>query len=251
MQLKIVPDVINGQEIATLEPSSTVQEAAGLMAERQLGAVLITQAESLKGIFTERDASFRVVAPGLDPQTTQLSEVMTADPVTLKPDDTVLGALQSMQAGDLRHLPVVDKNRLLGVVSVRNVMACVKSQRENDFRHLKKDVVLGCKIVPDLIGEEDMATLEPTAMVREAAQLMAQRRIGAVLVTLKGALKGFFTERDVSLRVIAAGLNPDITPLMDVMTKDPVTIKPVDQASSALQSMLAGDYLSTYAGAGR
>jgi len=242
MQLKIVPDVINGQQIATLEPTASVQDAAGLMAERQLGAVLITQAGSLKGIFTERDASFRVVAPGLDPQATQLSEVMTADPVTLKPGDTVLGALQNIQTGDYRHLPVVDENRLLGVVSVRNIMACVKAQREEDFRHLNTDVVLGCQIVPDLIGEQDMVTLEPSAMVREAAQLMAQRRIGAVLVTLKGALKGIFTERDVSLRVIAAGLNPDVTPLVDVMTKDPVTLKPVDKAFGALQSMLAGDY---------
>lgn len=242
MQLKIVPDVINGQQIATLEPTASVQDAARLMAERQSGAVLITQAGSLKGIFTERDASFRVVAPGLDPQTTQLSEVMTADPVTLKSDDTVLGALQSIQEGNYRHLPVLDDNRLLGVVSVRNIMACVKAQRENDFRHLNTDVVLGCKIVSDLIGEQEIAALEPTAMVREAAQLMATRSIGAVLVTHEGSLMGIFTERDVSLRVIASDLNPDTTPLVDVMTLDPVTLKPDDKASGALQSMLAGDY---------
>jgi CBS domain-containing protein len=242
MQLKIVPDVIKGQEIAILEPTATVRDAAGLMADRQLGGVVIAQSGRLKGIFTERDASYRVVAAGLDPLTTQLLEVMTADPVTLSPDDTVLGALQHIQASNYRHLPVLNGDQLLGVVSVRNIMACVKAQRENDFRHLKTDIVLGCRIVPDLIEDQNMATLEPIAMVREAAQLMATRRIGAVLVTHKGSLKGIFTERDVSLRVIASDLNPDTTPLVDVMTLDPVTLKPDDKAYDALQSMLAGDY---------
>jgi len=242
MQLKIVPDVVNGQRLAVLEPTATVQDAVTLMAERGLGAVLITHAQSLKGIFTERDVSYRVVAPGLNPLTTQLLDVMTADPVTVKPGDTALGALQSIHKGDYRHLPVVDDNQLLGVVSVRDIMACVKTQRENDFTHLRKNVIPACKIVPDLVGEQGIATLEAGASVLEAARLMAKRGIGAIMVTHEGGLKGIFTERDVALRVTAAGLDPDSVQLEQVMTADPATLSPDDEAERALLTMLEGDY---------
>jgi CBS domain-containing protein len=242
MQLKIVPDVISGQDVAMLEPTASVRDAAHLMAERRIGAVPIVHAGKLEGIFTERDVSYRVVAPGLNPDTTPLREVMTANPVVLRSDDTVLGAMQSIHEGDFRHLPVLEDNRLVGIVSVRDIFACAKQQRENEYERLQADVVLACKMVPDLVSGQNIATLEPNATVREAAQLMAIRHIGAILVTHDDVLKGIFTERDVSLRVIAAGLDSDTLQLGEVMTADPVTLKPGDEARSALQNMLAGDY---------
>lgn len=242
MQLKIVPDVISGQDVATLEPTASVRDAAHLMAEHRIGAVPLVHAGKLEGICTERDVSFRVVAPGLNPDTTPLCEVMTAKPVAMRPDDTVLGAMQSIHEGDFRHLPVLEDNRLVGIVSVRDIFACAKNQRENEYQRLQTDVVLACKMVPDLVNGQDIATLEPSATVREAAQLMAKRRIGAILITHYGVLNGIFTERDVSLRVVAAGLDPDALRLGDVMTTNPVTLKPDDDALSALQNMLAGDY---------
>jgi len=242
MQLKIAPDVISGQDIATLTQTASVRDAAHLMVERRIGAVPIIHEGRLEGIITERDVSCRVVAPGLDPLTTTLFEVMTADPVTLRPDDTVLAALQTIHQGDYRHLPVLDDNSLVGIVSVRDIFACAKRQREEEFKHLQADVALNCKIVPDLVSGQEIATLEPGATVREAAQLMAKRHIGAILITHEGVLKGIFTERDVSLRVVATGLNPDETLLSAVMTPDPITLGPGDGALSALQSMLKGDY---------
>jgi CBS domain-containing protein len=242
MQLKIVPDVISGQDVAMLEPTASVRDAAHLMAERATGAVPIVHAGKLEGIFTERVVSFRVVAPGLSPDTTPLREVMTANPVVLRSDDTVLGAMQSIHEGDFRHLPVLEDNRLVGIVSVRDIFAFAKNQRENEYDRLQVDVVLACKMVPDLVSGQNIATLEPNATVREAAQLMAIRHIGAILVTHGDVLNGIFTERDVSLRVIAAGLDSDTLQLGEVMTADPVTLKPGDEARSALQNMLAGDY---------
>jgi CBS domain-containing protein len=242
MQVKIIPDVISGQDVATLEPAASVRDAAQLMAERRIGAVPLVLAGKLEGIFTERDVSFRVVAPGLNPDSTPLREVMTANPVVLGSDDTVLGAMQSIHQGDFRHLPVLEDGRLVGIVSVRDIFACAKNQRENEYQRLQADVVLACKMVPDLVSGQDIATLEPSASVREAAQLMAIRRVGAILVTHDGVLKGIFTERDVSLRVVAAGLDPDTLQLGEVMTADPVTLRPDDDAQSALQNMLAGDY---------
>ena len=77
MQLVIVPDVIQEQELTTLVPEASVLDAVSIMAERHIGTVLVTREGVLEGIFTERDVSLRVVAPGRDPQATFLSEVMT------------------------------------------------------------------------------------------------------------------------------------------------------------------------------
>ncbi len=86
MPLKIVPDVIGGQEIAELDPTASVRDAARLMAGRRIGSVLITDGGTLRGIFTERDVSFGVDAPSLDPDATELAGVMTVDPDTIVPD---------------------------------------------------------------------------------------------------------------------------------------------------------------------
>jgi len=242
MQISKVRDVIRDQSPSILPQTATVGEAARLMAKHQTGAILITQAGKLEGIFTERDVSFRVTAVGRDPETTTLQQVMTPDPVTLKPDDTVLRALQNIHAGDYRHLPVLDDGRLMGVVSVRDIFVFAIAQREREMASLRQDVSLQCTIVPDLIGKQDIASLNPSATVSDAARLMAKRKIGAVLIIEDCVLKGIFTERDVSLRVVATGLNPEIAQLIEVMTADPVTLNHDDKAIDAVQNMQSGNY---------
>lgn len=242
MQLNRVRDVIRYQSPLTLPVTATVSDAARLMAKHQTGAILITRDGNLEGIFTERDVSFRVLAASLNPDTTPLHDVMTLDPVTLKPDDTVLGALQKIHAGDYRHLPVLDESCLMGVVSVRDIFVFAIAQRERDMANLHQAVSLECTIVPDLIGKQDIASLDSSATVSDAAQLMAKRKIGAVLIIKKGVLKGIFTERDVSLRVVAANLNPGKTRLKKVMTANPVTLNYDDKAIDAVQNMQAGNY---------
>lgn len=242
MQLSKIRDVIRDQSPLTLPFTATVSDAARLMAKHQMGAILITRDGNLEGIFTERDVSFRVLAASLNPDTTPLHDVMTFDPVTLKPDDTVLGALQNIHAGDYRHLPVLDESRLMGVVSVRDIFVLAIAQRERDMANLLQAVSLQCAIVPDLIGKQDIASLDPSATVSDAAQLMAKRKIGAVLIIQEGVLKGIFTERDASLRVVAAKLNPETTRLNEVMTADPVTLNHDDKAIDVVQSMQAGNY---------
>ncbi len=134
MPLKIVPDVIGGQEIAQLDPTASVRDAARLMAERRIGSVVITDGGTLRGIFTERDVSFGVVAPSLDPDATELAGVMTVNPGTMAPEDTALSALERMRGENYRHLPILDGGRLVGIVSIRDLYAVVESQLEEDFR---------------------------------------------------------------------------------------------------------------------
>jgi len=102
--------------------SMTVREAAKLMKTKRYGAVLVTEGDELLGIFTERDAIFRVIAVGLDPDATPLADVMTKDPTTITPDKTFGHAMLMMHEGGFRHVPVVEDGKLVGMVSSRNAL---------------------------------------------------------------------------------------------------------------------------------
>jgi len=117
----------------TLTPDDTARRAAELMAEKRIGAVLIMAGDRVAGIFTERDLATRVVAPGRDPDATKLAQVMTRDPDTIAPDDTVRGALNLMAGKRYRHLPVVDHGRLVAIISIRDLRRSVIEQLETDI----------------------------------------------------------------------------------------------------------------------
>lgn len=103
-------------------PETSVSEAAKLMAKRNVGAVMVVEDRRLVGIFTERDAVFRVLARGRDPQTTRLADVMTAAPRTVAPNDTFGHALLMMHENGFRHVPVVENGEPVGIVSSRNAL---------------------------------------------------------------------------------------------------------------------------------
>jgi CBS domain-containing protein len=126
-----VADIIKRQKLAKLGPTATVRAACKLMAERDIGAVMVTDAEGhLAGIFTERDLVKRVAGPGLDVETTKLKDVMTPAPQTMRPSDAAVVALRRMRDGGFRHMPVVDEGKLLGVVSSRDFLGAEMKQLE-------------------------------------------------------------------------------------------------------------------------
>ncbi len=134
MDRKVVPNLVRDQNIATLGPERTVREAVDLMRERRIGAILITKADSLVGIFTERDLLNRVVGEKLDPDDTKLSDVMTSNPDRIGPNDRCRVALDLMQSKGYRHLPVVDGEKVVGVLSVRDLFAAVRRDLEHEVK---------------------------------------------------------------------------------------------------------------------
>jgi len=117
-----VRSIIGQSRLVTASPATTVSKAAELMAQRHVGAVVVIEDDHLIGIFSERDAVFRVVARGLEPATTPLADVMTPSPVTIGPDHSFGHAMSVMQEHGCRHLPVVENGRPIGIVSARNAM---------------------------------------------------------------------------------------------------------------------------------
>ena len=134
MDRKIVPDVVDGQKLASLGPDATVKDAANLMIEHHCSAILIMDGEKLAGIFTERYITRRVVAKSLSPDTTLLKDVMTPDPDTLSGDDLAGSALELMSERGYRHLLVVDHRKVVGMVSIRDLYRTAKEMLEADLR---------------------------------------------------------------------------------------------------------------------
>ena len=117
-----IRSVMESHKVLIAPPMTTVSKAAELMAKKNVGAVMVVEAEQLVGIFTERDAVFRVIARGRDAQTTALSEVMTKAPQTVDPDKTFGYALLMMYENGFRHVPVIENGKPIGIVSSRNAM---------------------------------------------------------------------------------------------------------------------------------
>ena len=123
MPQRPIRSLIAKQKILTAVAEITVAEATRLMKKRTLGAVMIVNDHGrLLGIFTERDAVYRVLAEGRDPKTTKLSEVMSADPQTIAPDKPFGHALLMMFEGGFRHVPVVENGKPVGMVSTRDAL---------------------------------------------------------------------------------------------------------------------------------
>ena len=117
-----VRSVMHKDKVLIAPPDTTVGKAAKLMAAKNVGAVMVVDQERLVGIFTERDAVFRVIAKGRDVQSTRLSEVMTTEPKTVDPDKSFGYALLMMQENGFRHVPVIEAGKPIGIVSARHAL---------------------------------------------------------------------------------------------------------------------------------
>ena len=117
-----IRSVMEQKKVLVAPPETTVSKAAELMADRNVGAVMVVEDERLVGILTERDVVFRVIARGRDARTTRLADVMTAAPRTVDPDKSFGYALLMMHENGFRHVPVIENGKPVGIVSARNAL---------------------------------------------------------------------------------------------------------------------------------
>ncbi len=122
MSRRLIRSIIENQEIVTAPSTTTVRKAARLMKQHKTGALMVCDKGRLVGVFTERDALFRVTAEKRNPDTTVLADVMTPDPQTIGPDKPLGHALHMMYEGGFRNVPVVEKGRPIGLVSAHNAL---------------------------------------------------------------------------------------------------------------------------------
>ena len=134
--MRKLSDLILEQRPLVMNDATTVMEACRRMRDSQAGSVLVTgDTGLLAGIFTGRDAVCRVLAEGRDASATPLGQVMTANPMTLSPEQTAIDALRLMWDGGFRHVPLVRNGKILGVVS-RGDFKGVEYNRHEEERDL-------------------------------------------------------------------------------------------------------------------
>ncbi|KAI8346877.1 hypothetical protein EDC96DRAFT_521309 [Choanephora cucurbitarum] len=256
----------------TVKENMLVIEASQLMAAKRSDCVLVVDEEDhLSGIFTAKDLAYRVVADSLDARDTTVAKIMTKGPMCVTSDTSATDALNLMVSRGFRHLPVCnEEGDIFGLLDITKCLYEALDKMERAFGSSRKlyDALEGVEKewsnspiqlvqymealrdkmeCPDLTSVLDglaPAEVSVKTNVRDVARLMKEYHTTAVLVTDRDGLAGIFTTKDVVLRVIAAGLNPENCSVVRVMTPHPDTAPPQMTIMDALRKMHDGHYLN-------
>ncbi|MEA2166694.1 MAG: hypothetical protein QOK37_4821 [Thermoanaerobaculia bacterium] len=120
--MKQIGEIIQGHPLFHVSSTAIVRDVARTMSERNIGAIAVLDAGKLVGIFSERDMLTRIVAEGRNPDDTRIDSVMTKELMVADPDDDINDALQKMHECNCRHLPVVHRGNLVGMISIRDLL---------------------------------------------------------------------------------------------------------------------------------
>jgi CBS domain-containing protein len=133
----LISNLLQNQVTVSVPPTHTVLEVARLMVEHNIGAVPVLHDGLLVGIFSERDLMRRVVVPGKDPAHTRVGEVMTEDPLTVDPKDSLEVCMTLMRRHSFRHLPICQGRELRGVVSLRDILLHDLDAKDDEVRMMR------------------------------------------------------------------------------------------------------------------
>jgi signal-transduction protein with cAMP-binding, CBS, and nucleotidyltransferase domain len=227
--------------LEVVPPETTIVEAAVRMREKSVGSLLVepTNAEgrvsNRSGIVIETDLIRKVLAKGMDSSLTRVDQIMTSPLLTITPDRPMLDASHLMETNHVRHLCVSDKEEIVGVISVRDLVRYFIDSEGGPIRDL--DNVFRPLSVLRVLMQTTMETIASERTVLEATQTMAEKRIGSLLVLEAGDMVGIVTETDVVRKVIAAGLPARSTSVGAVMNAPLIQIDINDTAREASRLM--------------
>jgi CBS domain-containing protein len=125
-----------GYEVSTIRPEKTVYEALQLMHDKDIGAVLVTENDKLLGIFSERDYARKLILYGLFSKETLVKDMMTKELMVVAPADNIAKCMELMTDKKVRHLPVVDKGKLVGLISIGDLVKAIIHLKDNEIKSL-------------------------------------------------------------------------------------------------------------------
>lgn len=143
MKKHIVPDIVKNPQVFSLPSTATVKQAVDLMTLKTIGVVVVLENNQMAGIFSERDLVTRVASKGLDIRETPLKDVMTTGVKTVTPETTPQEALLQMRKNHFRHLPIIEKNNVIGMVSMRDLYDAVCQEMEEDLQEKEAFIFSG------------------------------------------------------------------------------------------------------------
>ena len=136
--MKQIAEIIEGRPLYHASSTESVRDVARRMAGWNVGAIAILDDDKLVGVFSERDLMIRVVAAGLDPDGTEIDKVMTTEIAVAAPAEDIDDALGKMHAINCRHLPVVDSGKLIGMLSLRDLLMIDDENQRRKASFLKE-----------------------------------------------------------------------------------------------------------------
>jgi len=126
-----------GNKVFTANPDTQVMDALRMMVDNKVGSLIIIENDQVVGVFTEQDFIRRVLLEDLDSSLTTVESAMSKNPITIEPKKTVNESLQIMTDKRIRHLPVIDENKLVGLVSIGDCVKEVIAEQEQIIDHLE------------------------------------------------------------------------------------------------------------------
>ena len=132
-----------GSEIWSVSPETTVFEAIKLMAEKNIGALLVMSDSKLVGLFTERDYARKIALQGKSSKDTRVREIFTGVVITVRPDDSAEDCMKLMTEHRVRHLPVVDKGVVIGIVSIGDLVNWTISTQDAQIAQMEQYIAGG------------------------------------------------------------------------------------------------------------
>jgi CBS domain-containing protein len=135
--MSLVRDIVHNRELYSVDEHDTVADVARRMAELHVGAILVLNGDTLRGIFSERDLMRRVVLEKLDPETTPVSGVMSTELATVDELASLEHAMELMQSHNCRHLPVTRGSRVVALLSMRDLMNFELAAKTEELHHMR------------------------------------------------------------------------------------------------------------------
>lgn len=126
-----------GKQVFSVEPNTIVYHAIEIMAEKNIGGLLICENGQLVGIFTERDYARKLILKGKSSKDTTIGELMTKSPFTVNLDTSIEECMEMMSNKRIRHLPVVDNGKVIGVISIGDVVTFIIQEQKSTIDHLQ------------------------------------------------------------------------------------------------------------------
>lgn len=126
-----------GNAIFSVEPTTMVYRAIEVMCEKNIGGLLIVEDKKLVGIFTERDYARKLILKGRSSKDTPIRELMTSNLVTVTPDTSIDDCMRVMTGRKIRHLPVLENDQLVGLISIGDVVRFVIDEQKSIIEHLE------------------------------------------------------------------------------------------------------------------